>query len=239
MKSVARTIREHWDGVVAYLKTRVTNGAAEALNGIIQNAKGPGTLALASRADALPRSHVPDTALAARRSSTSRRCSTRAPDANAGPAIGRNLDRIAENGCSGLRGGLKVRRLAAFRAMARVAAARYRVTDSPTPARFAATAPNTGELHPVSPSLHTFSSNPIQNYPQILLKSRHLEPKGGRRYPVAGGVTHRRCPQVTEGGRSKAARKNSPSPIGGLSGPGRPATMQTATAFPGRTSKLH
>lgn len=39
MKKVARTIREHWDGIVAYLKTRVTNGAAEALNGIIQTAK--------------------------------------------------------------------------------------------------------------------------------------------------------------------------------------------------------
>lgn len=39
MKKVARTIREHWDGVVAYLRTRVTNGAAEALNGIIQTVK--------------------------------------------------------------------------------------------------------------------------------------------------------------------------------------------------------
>lgn len=39
MKKVARTIRDHWDGVVAYLKTRVTNGAAEALNGIIQTVK--------------------------------------------------------------------------------------------------------------------------------------------------------------------------------------------------------
>ena len=39
MMKVARTIRTHWDGVVAYLKTRVTNGAAEALNGIIQTAK--------------------------------------------------------------------------------------------------------------------------------------------------------------------------------------------------------
>ena len=39
MKKAARTIREHWDGVVAYLKTRVTNGAAEALNGIIQTVK--------------------------------------------------------------------------------------------------------------------------------------------------------------------------------------------------------
>lgn len=39
MKRAARTIRGHWDGVVAYLKTRVTNGAAEALNGIIQTVK--------------------------------------------------------------------------------------------------------------------------------------------------------------------------------------------------------
>lgn len=39
MKKVAQTIRAHWDGVVAYLRTRVTNGAAEALNGIIQTAK--------------------------------------------------------------------------------------------------------------------------------------------------------------------------------------------------------
>jgi transposase len=39
MMKVAKTIREHWDGVVAYLQTRVTNGAAEALNGIIQTAK--------------------------------------------------------------------------------------------------------------------------------------------------------------------------------------------------------
>lgn len=33
------TIRAHWDGVVAYLKTRITNAAAEALNGIIQSVK--------------------------------------------------------------------------------------------------------------------------------------------------------------------------------------------------------
>jgi transposase len=39
MKKVARTIRAHWDGIVAYLKTRVSNGAAEALNGIIQTVK--------------------------------------------------------------------------------------------------------------------------------------------------------------------------------------------------------
>jgi transposase len=39
MKKVAKSIREHWEGIVAYLKTRVTNGAAEALNGIIQTVK--------------------------------------------------------------------------------------------------------------------------------------------------------------------------------------------------------
>jgi transposase len=39
MKQAARTLRHHWDGIVAYLRTRVTNGAAEALNGIIQTVK--------------------------------------------------------------------------------------------------------------------------------------------------------------------------------------------------------
>lgn len=39
MKKVAQTIRKHWDGVVAYLKTKITNGVAEALNGIIQTVK--------------------------------------------------------------------------------------------------------------------------------------------------------------------------------------------------------
>jgi len=39
MRAVVKTIRKHWDGVVAYLKTRLTNGAAEALNGIIQTVK--------------------------------------------------------------------------------------------------------------------------------------------------------------------------------------------------------
>jgi transposase len=28
--------RLHWDGIVAYLETRLTNGPAEAINGIIQ-----------------------------------------------------------------------------------------------------------------------------------------------------------------------------------------------------------
>jgi len=39
MKKVSRTIREHWDGVVAYLHTRVNNAVAEAINGIIQTVK--------------------------------------------------------------------------------------------------------------------------------------------------------------------------------------------------------
>lgn len=39
MVKVAKSIREHWDGIVAYMKTRITNGAAEALNGIIQTIK--------------------------------------------------------------------------------------------------------------------------------------------------------------------------------------------------------
>lgn len=39
MIKVAKSIKQHWDGIVAYLKTRLTNAAAEALNGIIQTAK--------------------------------------------------------------------------------------------------------------------------------------------------------------------------------------------------------
>lgn len=39
VKKAAQTIRNHWDGVVAYLRTRVTSGAAEALNGIMQSVK--------------------------------------------------------------------------------------------------------------------------------------------------------------------------------------------------------
>ena len=38
-KDVARSIREHWDGIVAFLETRVTNGLVEAINGLIQLAK--------------------------------------------------------------------------------------------------------------------------------------------------------------------------------------------------------
>jgi len=39
IKNAAKTLRNHWDGVVACLRTHVTNGAAEASNGIIQTVK--------------------------------------------------------------------------------------------------------------------------------------------------------------------------------------------------------
>ena len=39
MIGVAKSIKKHWDGIVAYLETRLTNGPAEAVNGIIQTAK--------------------------------------------------------------------------------------------------------------------------------------------------------------------------------------------------------
>ena len=39
MIAVAKSIKEHWDGVVAYLETRLSNGPAEAINGIIQTVK--------------------------------------------------------------------------------------------------------------------------------------------------------------------------------------------------------
>lgn len=39
MIAVAKSIKRHWDGVVAYLETRLTNGPAEAINGIIQTVK--------------------------------------------------------------------------------------------------------------------------------------------------------------------------------------------------------
>lgn len=32
IKKVVKSIREHWDGIVAYLETRRTNGPAEAAN---------------------------------------------------------------------------------------------------------------------------------------------------------------------------------------------------------------
>lgn len=39
MIKVAKSIKNHWDGIVAYLETRLTNGPAEAINGIIQTVK--------------------------------------------------------------------------------------------------------------------------------------------------------------------------------------------------------
>jgi transposase len=39
MVKAGRMVRGHWEGIVAYLRTGVTNGAAEALHGIIQTAK--------------------------------------------------------------------------------------------------------------------------------------------------------------------------------------------------------
>ncbi|WP_249678826.1 transposase, partial [Cupriavidus necator] len=39
MKEVARMIRKHFDGIVAWTQTRQTNGFLEALNGLFQAAK--------------------------------------------------------------------------------------------------------------------------------------------------------------------------------------------------------
>ena len=39
MKEVARMIRRHFDGIVAWTQTRQTNGFIEALNGLFQAAK--------------------------------------------------------------------------------------------------------------------------------------------------------------------------------------------------------
>ena len=38
-RKLATTIRTHWDGVVEFLETRVTNGPIEAINGLLQLAK--------------------------------------------------------------------------------------------------------------------------------------------------------------------------------------------------------
>ena len=39
MKAVAKMIRRHFDGIVAWTQTRQTNGFIEALNGLLQAAK--------------------------------------------------------------------------------------------------------------------------------------------------------------------------------------------------------
>jgi transposase len=38
-KKLVITIREHWEGVVAFMETRLTNGLIEAINGLLQLAK--------------------------------------------------------------------------------------------------------------------------------------------------------------------------------------------------------
>jgi transposase len=38
-RELAESIQQHWSGVVAFLKTRLTNGAIEAVNGLLQLAK--------------------------------------------------------------------------------------------------------------------------------------------------------------------------------------------------------
>ena len=38
-RELAASIRPHWSGAVAFLKTRLTNGAIEAVNGLLQLAK--------------------------------------------------------------------------------------------------------------------------------------------------------------------------------------------------------
>ena len=38
-RELPASIRQHWSGVVAFLKTRLTNGAIEAVNGLLQLAK--------------------------------------------------------------------------------------------------------------------------------------------------------------------------------------------------------
>jgi transposase len=39
MKEVARMVRRHFDGIIAWAQTRQTNGFIEALNGLFQAAK--------------------------------------------------------------------------------------------------------------------------------------------------------------------------------------------------------
>ncbi len=36
---LSRSIKKHWNGVVAFMRTRLTNGAMEAINGLLQLAK--------------------------------------------------------------------------------------------------------------------------------------------------------------------------------------------------------
>jgi transposase len=38
-RTLAKTVRQHWDGILAYFDTRMTSAAIEAVNGVIQLAK--------------------------------------------------------------------------------------------------------------------------------------------------------------------------------------------------------
>jgi transposase len=38
-RDLAKTVREHWDGILAYFDTRMTSAAIEAVNGVVQLAK--------------------------------------------------------------------------------------------------------------------------------------------------------------------------------------------------------
>jgi transposase len=38
-QKMAKTVKEHWNGIVAFIETRVTNGVIEAINGLLQLAK--------------------------------------------------------------------------------------------------------------------------------------------------------------------------------------------------------
>jgi transposase len=38
-RNLAKTIRQHWDGILAYFDTHMTSAAIEAVNGVIQLAK--------------------------------------------------------------------------------------------------------------------------------------------------------------------------------------------------------
>jgi Transposase len=49
MKDVARLIRRHLDGIVAWTQTRKTNGFIEAINGLFQSAKRKAAATRASK----------------------------------------------------------------------------------------------------------------------------------------------------------------------------------------------
>ena len=38
-RKLSRTLKTHWDGILAFMETRLTNAAMEAVNGILQLAK--------------------------------------------------------------------------------------------------------------------------------------------------------------------------------------------------------